>query len=182
MATDLEILKRFQQGDTEVLEDIVRTYQKPLYHFIWRFVGNHEDAADLTQKFFLQAIRYASSFQGISSVKTWLFSIDINQSKNFLRDRGPRMESDVEALPHNSGSDPISRLEQQAERRILHQAITRLPEKQRCSILLRINEEYSFREIGRILGCSERSAKVNFHHGVRALQVILGAYGEGVKK
>ncbi len=48
-----------------------------------------------------------------------------------------------------------------------------LPEKQRGAVVLRVFEGLSFKEIGEIIGCSEGSARVNYHHGIQKLREAL---------
>ena len=52
-------------------------------------------------------------------------------------------------------------------------AVGELPHKQRLSVTLRIDDGLSFREIGEIIGSSEGSARVNYHHGIRRLRELL---------
>ena len=64
-------------------------------------------------------------------------------------------------------------------RQTLRSALKRLPDKQRRCVLLRIDADLSFREIGQAVGCSTVSARVNYHHALRALR---NALSEGVSE
>src|ERR1700754_418024 len=76
-----------RDGSREALEALVRAYQKPLYYLCYRYVQDHDAAADVAQRSFIRAmdslhlLRDAEQFQG------WLFRIAINIALNHLRDR-----------------------------------------------------------------------------------------------
>ena len=53
-------------------------------------------------------------------------------------------------------------------------AVSKLPKKQRLVVMMRITEMLPFRDIGNILHMSEGTAKVNFHHGIKRIKVLLG--------
>src|SRR5579872_2633495 len=61
---------------------IVERHRRPIYQLRYRFVGNHEDASDLSQDVFLRAYRGLRSFRGQSSVATWLYRIGVNVCLN----------------------------------------------------------------------------------------------------
>src|SRR5947207_12866412 len=61
---------------------IVERHRRPIYQLCYRFVGNHEDASDLSQDVFLRAYRGLRSFRGQSSLATWLYRIAVNVSLN----------------------------------------------------------------------------------------------------
>src|SRR5882672_10722819 len=61
---------------------IVERHRRPVYQLCYRFVGNHEDASDLSQDVFLRAYRGLSAFRGGSSLATWLYRIGVNVCLN----------------------------------------------------------------------------------------------------
>jgi RNA polymerase sigma-70 factor (ECF subfamily) len=95
MISDFDLLDRFEEGDRGALEEIVSRYQKPIYFFILRKVWNEADAADLSQKTFVNAFRNIHSFDRRSNFKTWLYRIAINVCKNHFRDDPRRREVNI---------------------------------------------------------------------------------------
>ena len=93
-------------------------------------------------------------------------------SRGALRKRGRRRETDLDAAPPVASQDPSP--EQQAavaeEASRARALMDRLPEKQKMSVQLRIDEGLSFREIGDVIGSSEGAARVNYFHGIRRLR------------
>src|SRR6266436_3060893 len=61
---------------------VVERHRRSVYQLCYRFVGNHEDAADLSQDVFLRAFRGLRNFRGQSSLATWLYRIGVNLCLN----------------------------------------------------------------------------------------------------
>src|SRR5439155_21182384 len=114
----------------------------------YRFVGNHEDASDLSQDVFLRAYRGLRSFRGQSSLATWLYRIGVNVCLNRVGAKTPAIES-IEARQHvDGGSESPSERGLKAERAArVRAAIAQLPRKQRATLILRMYHEMSHQEI-----------------------------------
>ena len=173
MTSDFELLDRFDDGDHDALEEIVSKYQKPIFFFILRMVWNETDAADLSQKTFVNAFRNIRSFDRRSNFKTWLYRIAINVCKNHFRDDPRRREVDIEGMVFVDQANPLDHIISEEERRGLSMALNGLPEKQRHTIILKVYQGLKYREVAEITGCSEGTAKANFHFGVKKLREIL---------
>src|SRR5229473_4609380 len=61
---------------------VVERHRRSVYQLCYRFVGNHEDASDLTQDVFLRAFRGLRTFKGQSALGTWLYRIAVNVCLN----------------------------------------------------------------------------------------------------
>lgn len=168
--SDADLVKRFLAGDEAAFEEIVRRYRKMVYYTALRVVGGHDDADDVAQKTFLSAFKNLKGFQGKSSLKTWLFRVAMNFSKNRLRDRQRNQGEELAPQTAVYESDVEERMEREGRRRILNRAVETLPPRQREVLRLRVHHELTFAEISEVIGCSVNSAKVNYHHAVKALQ------------
>lgn len=84
-AADLEFLQRLRAGDAEAFDNLVTRYSGDVYALLFRLTADAEEAGDLTQETFLNALRSIKSFRGDAELKTWLFRIAINQSRNRFR-------------------------------------------------------------------------------------------------
>lgn len=173
MTSDFELLDRFQGGDQCALEEIVSRYQKPIFFFILRMVWNETDAADLSQKTFVNALRNIRSFERRSNFKTWLYRIAINICKNHFRDDPRRREVAIEEMVFTDQNNPLDHIISEEERRHLSSALNGLPEKQRYTVILKVYQGLTYREIAEVTGCAEGTAKANFHFGVKKLREIL---------
>jgi RNA polymerase sigma-70 factor (ECF subfamily) len=159
---------------------VVERHRRSVYQLCYRFVGNHEDASDLSQDVFLRAYRGLRSFRGHASLSTWLYRIGVNVCLNRLSvksalDRATMSSIDIDEQPladdrHDSPSDAVLRKERAAHVRA---AIARLPRKQRATLILRTYHELSHQEIADILGSSVGAVKANFFHALGNLKKLL---------
>ena len=172
MISDFDLLDRFKDGDQGALEEIVSRYQKAVFFFILRMVWDEADAADLSQKTFINAFRNIRGFNRRSNFKTWLYRIAINVCRNHFRDDPRRREVNIEGMVFVDGTSPLDHMISAEERRRLCLALNELPEKQRHTVVLKVYHGLTYREIAEITGCAEGTAKANFHFGVKKLREI----------
>jgi len=173
MISDLDLLDRYEGGDRGALEEIVSRYQKPIFFYILRVVWNETDAADLLQKTFINAFRNIRGFNRRSNLKTWLYRIAMNVCKNHFRDDPRRREVNIEGMVFSERKNPLDHIISEEERIRLSVALNDLPEKQKHTVILKVYHGLRYREIAEITGCSEGTAKANFHFGVKKLREIL---------
>jgi RNA polymerase sigma-70 factor (ECF subfamily) len=157
---------------------IVERHRRAVYQLCYRFVGNHEDASDLSQDVFLRAYRGLRAFRGHSSVATWLYRIGVNVCLNRVSAKttlGKLTESmdDRQFVDEHleSASDRLLKAERAARVRA---AIAQLPPKQRATLILRAYREMSHQEIADVLGSSVSAVKANFFHALGNLKKLLG--------
>jgi len=173
MGGEDRLVERALAGDEGAFEELVRTYQAPIYYLALRFVRDEQAAADLAQTAFLKAFQGLQNFRRGAMFKTWLYRIAINLCKNHLRDRARKgLETSAEIdLP--SHSNPLKELIAHEDQRIMLQAWEQLPERQRLTVTLKIQEGMKYREIAGVLGCSVGTVKANFHHACKKMKEIL---------
>jgi len=166
-------------GNTGAFDIIVERHRRAVYQLCYRFVGNHEDASDLTQDVFLRAFRGLRSFRGQASLGTWLYRIGVNVCLNRVSSKRAESESiDDRQFADDrieSASDRVLRGERAARVRA---AIAELPRKQRATLILRMYHEMSHQEIADVLGSSVGAVKANFFHALANLKKLLG--GEAI--
>lgn len=162
-------------GTAGAFDLIVERNRRSIYQLCYRFMGNHEDASDLSQDVFLRAYRGLRNFRGQSSLATWLYRIGVNVCLNRVSARtvasepiADRQFVDVDA---ESASDRLLRAERGAK---VRSAIAQLPPKQRATLILRMYHEMSHQEIAETLGGSVGAVKANFFHALGNLRKLLG--------
>jgi len=173
---DIELLSRYIDGDETALTELVHRYQRELYGFIYRHVGNQADCADITQKVFVNLFLKANQFSGKSTFKTWLYQIALNQCKNHFRSKDRRKISEdveIDHLPLISEDSYIEDLETREEQGKLRNAVSRLPEKQRMTVQLRLYQECTFPEIAQIMSGSVGTAKAHYFQAIASLRKML---------
>src|SRR5262249_6885809 len=160
---------------------IVERHRRSVYLLCYRFVGNHEDASDLSQDVFLRAYRGLRSFRGQSSLATWLYRIAVNVCLNRASAKTPlataTQEIDAERFIDERTESAPERLLRQERGARVREAIAKLPRKQRATLVLRIYHEMSHQEIADVLGSSVGAVKANFFHALHAMKRILGPDG-----
>src|SRR6476646_7252230 len=164
-------------GRSGAFDLVVERHRRSVYHLCCRFVGNHEDASDLSQEIFLRAYRGLRSFRGQSTLATWLYRIGVNVCLNRVsakttlgRLTEPIEEKQFVDVRAESPSERMLRGERAARVRA---AIARLPRKQRATLILRTYHEMSHQEIADVLGSSVGAVKANFFHALGNLKKLL---------
>jgi RNA polymerase sigma-70 factor (ECF subfamily) len=173
-ADDRALVTAFRAGSRRAFDVIVMRHQRHVYQLCYRFVGNHEDAADLAQDVFVRAFKGLHRFKGDAALSTWLYRVGVNVCLNRVTARRPAIEPLLETHPAGDGSDTT--FEQVARREraaALRQAIRGLPPKQRATVVLRIYQDLSHEQIARVLGSSVGAVKANFFHALGNLRRAL---------
>jgi RNA polymerase sigma-70 factor (ECF subfamily) len=157
---------------------IVERHRRAVYQLCYRFVGNHEDASDLSQDVFLRAYRGLRSFRGQSALSTWLYRIGVNVCLNRASAKttlGKLTEpiDERQFVDVRAESPPDRMLKDERGARV-RAAIAQLPRKQRATLILRTYHEMSHQEIADVLGSSVGAVKANFFHALGNLRKLLG--------
>jgi RNA polymerase sigma-70 factor, ECF subfamily len=161
-------------GQREAFDVIVERHRRTVYQLCYRFVGNHEDASDLSQDVFVRAYKGLRRFRGQSSLGTWLYRIGVNVCLNRVSVKRPITES-IDVRPHldERAKDPAVELLRGERAAEVRAAIAQLPRKQRATVILRIYHELTHEEIAGILGSSIGAVKANFFHALGNLKKLL---------
>jgi RNA polymerase sigma-70 factor (ECF subfamily) len=171
-----EAIEACRRGEREAFDRLVLRYQRDVYRLCYRFVNNHEDANDLAQEAFLRAWRAIPRFRGQSSFATWLYRIAVNACLNFRALRRPVTQELPEAL-----ADPVpgaeARLATDDEARRVREAVERLPEKQRATLILKVYHELTHEEVAQILGSTVGTVKANLFHALANLRRLVAGQG-----
>lgn len=173
--SDLELVQRGRSGDQAALGMLAKRHHAAAYRVAISLVGEDDLAQDVVQDAFLKAFRALGGFRADASFRTWLLTITANEAKGALRKRTRRRETPIEdagpILSDELSPAHVAITAQEAGR--ARKMMEQLPEKQRLSVSLRIEEGLSFKEIGEVIGSSEGAARVNYFHGIRRLRELM---------
>jgi RNA polymerase sigma-70 factor, ECF subfamily len=172
---DGALVRACHAGRRDAFDVLVERHRRQVYQLCFRFAGNHEDASDLTQEVFVRAYRALRSFRGQSALSTWLYRIGVNVCLNRASVKAPRFEP-IESFERVDGRvEPadVGLMRRETAQRV-RRAITRLPPKQRATLILRTYQELPHGEIAGILGSSVGAVKANFFHALANLKKLLG--------
>ena len=188
LMSDALLAQMTLDGDQQAFEILVRRYSTTLFNFIYRFLGDYDQASDILQQV---SLRFYTSLPRLGTgepFKPWLFRVARNCCVDELRRRrrsaihfsqleAENTEGDVLCLGDmpDPGLLPDELMECQDLQQLLHEAIQSLPPKFRSVVLLRYVSQLSFAEIGKTLGMPEATAKTYFHRAKMLLRRVLSA-------
>ena len=154
----------------EAFRKLLQLYQKPLYYHIRNMVLNHDDADDVLQNAFVKAWTNLDSFQGKSSLSTWLYRIAINEALDFLRRKKQMVNVSTEDEPGLASrllaDDYFDGDQIQAE---LQEAVALLPDVQRTVFTLKYYDNMKYSEMSKVLSTSEGALKASYHLAVKKI-------------
>jgi RNA polymerase sigma-70 factor (ECF subfamily) len=169
-----ELVAASLAGHPGAFDLIVERHRRTVYQLCYRFVGNHEDASDLSQDVFLRAFRGLRNFKGQSSLGTWLYRIGVNVCLNRISAKAPVNEPiEKHQYMDDNAESPSDRMLRGERALQVRAAITRLPRKQRAALILRMYHDMSHQEIADTLGSSVGAVKANVFHALQNLKKLL---------
>ncbi len=176
--TDEDLIERFQEGDLYAFDLIVSRYKNQLLNFIFRFLGNTEEAEDLVQETFLRVYRNRKAYQKIAKFSTWIYTIAGNLAKTELRKRKRRRFFSISELGYNEKDydifdeayNPEKDVDGRMKEAIIHEQILALSPKFREVILLRDVQQLSYEEISEIVDIPLGTVKSRVNRGRLKLQ------------
>jgi RNA polymerase sigma-70 factor (ECF subfamily) len=187
-------LEALRAGDREEFSRLAEALSGKVYRLALKMMGNPQDAEDILQETFLKTFRGLKSFDGRSSLSTWVYRIAVNESLMVLRRKHPEFIS-IEA-PLQSQDDeqepmqivdwccmPEQELLSVESRRHLDEAVGRLSPALRAVFVLRDIEGLSTLETAQALGLSEEAAKTRLSRArMRLREDLSGYYGAHLEK
>jgi RNA polymerase sigma-70 factor, ECF subfamily len=171
--TTIDILQKGTDSATELIQNfdkIVGENESKIFNAIYSFVGDYDDALDLTQETFIHAFRHLHSFRQESSISTWIYTIAMNVCKKSHNKRkkislvftdsidDPKTNSYAmnQTLQDQSVEENIEIDEEQL---FIRQEISSLPKKYKTVIILKYLQDLSYEEIAEIVGCNVGTVK-----------------------
>jgi RNA polymerase sigma-70 factor (ECF subfamily) len=162
-------------------ERLVAAYQDRLYSFALRMTGNPQDAEEVTQDAFVRAYRALQSYPPerirTLALRSWLYQITLNLSRNRARRRRPGLVSldeiglrGREKLESPDHLGPNVLAEQAEQREEIATALVALPVRYRAAVVLRFVEGLRYAEIAAALGQPVGTVKANVHRGICLLR------------
>src|SRR5688572_23136533 len=187
---DSEFVDRLRNGDADAFDTLITRYSGDIYSLLYRMTGDPEEAGDLTQETFLSALKSIRSFRGESELKTWLFRIAVNHSRNKVRWWKRRKRNETISLDKeiadgtltvadtlaDTGESPEEAVLRLERRRQLMAALNGLPEMFREVVVLCDIEGLAYEEIARVLSINVGTVKSRLARGREQLRKRLGVF------
>ncbi len=181
---DKQLVAQYGKGDEDALATLIRRHIKPVYNFIYRFTGNAHDAEDIVQEAFVKVWRNINKYRPDESFKTWLFAIAHNTAIDLLRKKKHLVFSDFEnsegenflletlADPEAPPDEVIATLE---EKKMVEGLLSQLPLLYREVLVLRYQDDFTFKEIGAILHKPLDTVKSQHRRALIVLKKLIDA-------
>jgi RNA polymerase sigma-70 factor (ECF subfamily) len=178
--TDEQLLARYRTGDRAAFAQLVERYQRELFHFLVRFLGDRAAAEDVFQESFLQVHQSADQFDPERRFRPWLFTIAANKARDLMRSQARRPTNPLQASisPNDDESgqfidlmsataempgEPMERAELQQQ---VHKTVMSMPEHLREILLLSYFHQFPYKQISEVLNIPLGTVKSRLHAAV----------------
>jgi RNA polymerase sigma-70 factor (ECF subfamily) len=178
--SDEDLMHLIARNNTAGVKELYRRYNKKIYAFLYRMLGNDEDKAqDFLQEVFLRIVDKAGNFNPDQRFRNWVFSMASNLCKNEYRRLQVRQQTtndpDIDEQPGDY-NDPDAKIDQRDLQSAIFKELLKIDDEQRETFLLRFQQQYSIKEISEIQQCPDGTVKSRLHNTTRKLALKLKAY------
>jgi RNA polymerase sigma-70 factor (ECF subfamily) len=178
--TDEQLLAEYRQGDRASFAQLMGRYQRELYHFLVRFLGDRAAAEDVFQETFLQVHQSAEQFDLSRRFRPWLFTIAANKARDLIRSQARRPTNPLSAsispgdddsgefidLMQSTAAMPGEPLEREELQELVKKTVMNMPEHLREILLLSYFHQFPYKQIGDILDIPLGTVKSRLHAAV----------------
>ena len=164
-----------QQGDQLAFGALVKLFSRDVYGKAYSILKNHQDADDVVQETFIRVFRALPGFRFESSFRTWLITIATRQALNYRE----RVARDYDSLDEQEGQPehPALRVEEtqiatlmdEEARRLLREALPKLPRRQKQALTLKLQHDWKYERIAQEMGTTVGSVKAHIFHAIQNL-------------
>jgi RNA polymerase sigma-70 factor (ECF subfamily) len=180
-------IQALKEGDRSEYARLVDEYSGMIFRLAVKILNNQQDAEDVLQETFIKAFQHIPTFQGLSSISTWLYRIATNEALMMIRKRKPEIGSvSLEEYEDHDDKEPMQiedwcclpeeELLSAETKEYLDEAIQNISNNLKVVFLLRDVEGFSVRETAEILEISEASVKTRLSRARMRLQQELSKY------
>lgn len=158
MLGDEELMQAVGKGDLAALDEIVTRYQDAAWRTACRFLGNASEAQDIVQEAFLRIFEAARSYRPTGRFRAYFYLVVTRLCLDAARKKRPAATGD----PPQSADLSPSPLEAMADRErdeAVHEAVERLPGRQRMAVVLRYFDGLACREVADAMGLSDKAVE-----------------------
>ena len=169
--SDEKLILRFQEGDINAYNELVKRYKDRLLNFVLRYFNNVEQAEDVVQDTLIKLYTHASYYKNVAKFSTWIFTIAKNNALTELR-KNKRKKTDSlwtedgQIIDINSKEDSLdSKVQNEIAIDQLNKFLDEIPENFRMAVVLRDFQELSYEEISKILEIPIGTIKSRINRG-----------------
>ena len=170
--SDERLVASYLSGNKAAFSIIVLRYQSLLYGYLYRFVYDRHLAEDLVQETFVKVLISLRRFDDRFRFRSWLFKIATNLALNKAR-RRKKYRYGVDVREMSDMKTPLCSAVEKEEIHRIEQAIYKLSAKHRMVFLLRVQQQFSYKEISSVIKCNEQTARSRMFYAVEKLREFL---------
>jgi RNA polymerase sigma-70 factor, ECF subfamily len=186
-ALDRADMARLVDGQDTALDDLMERHAAAVFNFLWRMLGNEDDAHDLAQDTFVRVYRARASYQPQHKFSTWLFTIAANLGRNRLRWRTRHPNVSLDAESENSGqplgdtlptttASPHQAADAAERTEAVRAAVRRLPDDLREAIILCEWEDLTTAEAALVLESTPKAVESRLYRARQFLRERLKSW------
>jgi len=169
--SDEKLILRFQEGDINAYNELVKRYKDRLLNFVFRYFNNVEQAEDVVQDTLIKLYTHASYYKNVAKFSTWIFTIAKNNALTELR-KNKRKKTDSlwtddgQVIDINSKEESLdTKVQNEIAIDQLNKFLDEIPENFRMAVVLRDFQELSYEEISTILEIPIGTIKSRINRG-----------------
>ncbi|MBU4445277.1 sigma-70 family RNA polymerase sigma factor [bacterium] len=184
------LIREFNSGNISAFNTLVWRWEKPVFNFILRYIGDKDQAKDVMQRCFIRAFKSLGKLKNHARFSTWLYQIAFNLCRDELKKRKYLTYSISEVRDYDDSDkkgnkvvivdqsqDPTRHVYREDLAKLLQKALMSIPEEQRVVIIMKQYHGLKFTEIAEILKTPLNTIKSRMYYGLEALQKVLNKWG-----
>jgi len=180
---DVKLIRQALKGKQSAYERLMKKYYGYTRNLIFKMTSNKEDIEDLTQEAFIKAFNSLEKFDSQFAFSTWLYKIATNNCIDYIRKRKLNTysidkefgteDNDMKFEIPDSDYLPDRNIQEKEKKKILDEAIAKLPQRYKTVILLRHKEDMEYDEIAKKLRLPIGTVKAHIFRGRELLNKYL---------
>jgi RNA polymerase sigma-70 factor, ECF subfamily len=168
-----EIIQSAKRGDVDAFEKILTVYEQQIFHYLYKILGQRQDAEDATQETFLKIYKNLKKIDLQKNFRAWLYKIATNTAYDRLRKKKLRPElflDDINTIETMEDESAYDRIEGIENKKVIEEALQKIKPGYKSILLLFYKEELSYEEIAEALSIPLNTVKSHIFRAKKSLK------------
>ncbi|MBN1155140.1 sigma-70 family RNA polymerase sigma factor [candidate division KSB1 bacterium] len=181
--TDAQLIEKFLAGEISGFNTLVWRWEKRMFNFIYRYLGDFELSKDVSQKVFIKVYKNLRHLKSPEKFQSWIYQVAANLCKDEIKSLKRRSAISIESIQENNTESnynivqpekgqPDTNLNHVELQELIKQALQVIPEEQRVVIIMKEYQGLKFVEIAEVLGEPLNTVKSRMYYGLNALRKV----------
>jgi len=181
--TDAQLIEKFLAGEISSFNTLVWRWEKRIFNFIFRYMGDYEISKDVCQKVFIKVYKNLKHLKSRDKFQSWIYQISANLCKDELKSMKRRASLSIDTIQENNSEGNYNLVEQDRGQpdenlnnvelqELIKRALQEIPEEQRVVIIMKEYQGLKFVEIAETLGEPLNTVKSRMYYGLNALRKV----------